>query len=122
MSDEPKFCKDCKHYFPTPPIGMWAMSQAQNALTNRFALAPSLPPADHFRDYCRHPSKRSLITGYAAEDPKMMRAGSCGPEGNLWEEKPPAPPIPDPICEQVNMIPELIRPPEVRRPWWRIWA
>ena len=65
MSDETKFCKDCKWLQPT---GM------------------------DWRVRCEHSDAVvvDLVTGEPRHmDPQAMRIRICGPEGKLWEPKEP---------------------------------
>jgi hypothetical protein len=133
MSDEPKFCRDCKHYQPIPPVGLWIAQRAQNDLCGWGSKLPTEPVAvSAFRDYCRHPSKRDLVNGFAAEDPKMMRAGSCGPDALLWEEKPTPevilPEKPPVSTWEAHPAPEIQRlqaewasAQEPKGKWWEFW-
>lgn len=78
MSDEPKFCKDCKHYKEAWAVGFYSNSA--------WASGP---------ETCNQPLERELIHGRKIPAvPQQMREerGACKPAGLLWEEKPaPAP-------------------------------
>lgn len=118
-SSEPKLCKDCKHYRPAPR--QYQELQAQNIFARPVRLEP-----DWFRDLCTHPSKCSLVSGQSAEDPKMMRAGSCGPEALLWEQQP-APEVVATVTypTQPYARPEaplfIEEPSEPPAAWWEFW-
>ena len=88
MIDEPKFCKDCKHF------------QERGGIFYGVSLT--------WPDSCTQPPYREPIRGNKiGADPARMRSeqGACKPEALLWEEKPaPAPspvsaPTPAPTAE-----------------------
>lgn len=111
MSDEPKFCKDCKHYGEAGAVSFYGCGFAW----------PSM---------CHQPPERDLVTGLKTPGtPRTMRmeGRECGPEGLLWEEKPPAPP---PALDDLELIGyEAARKPfkivPITQPaaprWWEFW-
>ncbi len=103
MSDEPKFCKDCKHFRP------------EVVLIYGYGATPSR---------CQHPEFRDLVTGIASVSPALMRKERCGTKGIFWEQKPPEPaPASEPAPLQAEPIPGLIQiPTEVSLArWWEFW-
>jgi hypothetical protein len=122
MSEEPKFCKDCKHYSPRASGDHW------HAASQGGYMVASETLRNLYRDRCAHPSQRDLVSGLADAEPKLMRlGGACGGDGLLWEAKPE----PE-IVATVVTGPPLVTQPETLgtiraaeeyepRPWWAIW-
>lgn len=59
-----KYCLDCRHFVPRHPYYPF--------------------------DLCAHPEARNPIG--RLEPPNRIEYGKCGPDGLLWEAKPPEPP------------------------------
>jgi hypothetical protein len=107
--NEPKFCKDCKHY----------------ALRTGFELMAGLSPT------CRHADnlRWNLEGGYQfpVSRPVDLREeeAQCGKDGNWFEAKPPEPALTEVVAEchemaRANRMEQDAWPfPE--RPRWRLW-
>jgi hypothetical protein len=102
MEQEPKFCKDCKHYRPAGAVYL-------------FGVVGSWP------DFCYHPkniSEPDLVRGrsWPMSKPEELREpdANCGPDGAMFEAKPPEPP-PPPAPKPTQPIPgsivEIVQPP-----------
>jgi hypothetical protein len=102
MSDEQKFCKDCRHFSDALRVGNHVV----------------------FPDSCNQPPERELIHGRKTPaNPTRMRSedGACKPEALLWQERPTEPPKPtEPEPLSNRMIP--LMPMEViTARWWEFW-
>jgi hypothetical protein len=119
MTDEPKFCKDCKHFREGGAVALFGSG---------FAWPES----------CAQPPERDLIHGYKiTADPRRMRGehGACKPEALLWEEKP----APEVVLTIVTEPPTAVKPERqftqadadaenarmkratYQQAWWEFW-
>lgn len=109
MTDEPKFCKDCKHFKAAGAVYVMGYGFG-------------------WSDGCNQPPERDLIHGRKTPaDPGRMRSerGACKPEALLWEEKPPEPP-PAPVEPAFIGYAPAVSPNEIIRTepaarWWEFW-
>lgn len=99
MNDEPKFCKDCKHYSPSGSNEYWTWTQS-----------------------CTHPEFRSLVTGISNYSPDTARSPletRCGTAGKLWEKRAPEPDAPpNPVCLVQHLEPYRNT---ANTAWWEFW-
>lgn len=91
MTNEPKFCRDCKHYSTD---GRW--------------------------QECSHIQVRNRVSGNPgfADIQRAYSTSACGTEGRLWEPKSVALPAPEPPAnEPIKGLPA----PRKRARWWKFW-
>lgn len=85
MSEQPKFCRDCRHYW-----SFWDERQAEREARKWWqpGLAPLYLPPPFITFACKR--RISLVTGTADERSAFDERGangSCGPMAQFWEAK-----------------------------------